>query len=179
MNNATVVLVHGAFADGSSWGKVIALLEKAGYDVIAVQNPLTSFADDVATTRRVIDAKPHTDYLARYANDAQGTSKQKGIHNNSEYVEDNDKVFIVATKDIPAGSEILVSYGKGYWNVGGRCWRLPSANRGGTGTWPVWRAGVRNCRSFCALPVKGCRRWRPRGQPGPWWTPSNSRRSMA
>ena len=36
MNNATVVLVHGAFADGSSWGKVIALLEKAGYDVIAV-----------------------------------------------------------------------------------------------------------------------------------------------
>jgi len=66
---------------------------------------------------RVIDAKPHTDYLARYANDAQGTSKQKGIHNNSEYVEDNDKVFIVATKDIPAGGEILVSYGKGYWNA--------------------------------------------------------------
>ena len=64
---------------------------------------------------RVIDAKPHTSFLARYANDAQGTSKKKGIHNNSEYVEDNDKVFIVATQDIPAGSEILVSYGKEYW----------------------------------------------------------------
>ena len=53
----TVVLVHGAFADGSSWGEVIPRLEQAGYDVIAVQNPLTSYADDVATTRRVIDAQ--------------------------------------------------------------------------------------------------------------------------
>ncbi len=53
----SVVLVHGAFADGSGWGDVIPLLEKAGYDVIAVQNPLTSYADDVATTRRVIDAQ--------------------------------------------------------------------------------------------------------------------------
>ena len=53
----TVVLVHGAFADGSSWGDVIPGLEQAGYEVIAVQNPLTSYADDVATTRRVIDAQ--------------------------------------------------------------------------------------------------------------------------
>lgn len=53
----SVVLVHGAFADGSGWGDVIPLLEKAGYDVIAVQNPLTTYADDVATTRRVIDAQ--------------------------------------------------------------------------------------------------------------------------
>jgi pimeloyl-ACP methyl ester carboxylesterase len=52
-----IVLVHGAFADGSGWSKVIPLLEKAGYTVTAVQNPLTSFADDVATTRRVVDAQ--------------------------------------------------------------------------------------------------------------------------
>lgn len=57
MKNTTVVLVHGAFADGGSWGDVIPLLEQEGYDVIAVQNPLTSYADDVATTRRVIDAQ--------------------------------------------------------------------------------------------------------------------------
>jgi len=59
MNNPkpTIVLVHGAFADGSSWSKIIPVLEKAGYNVIAVQNPLTAFADDVATTRRVIDAQ--------------------------------------------------------------------------------------------------------------------------
>lgn len=53
----TVILVHGAFADGGSWGNVIPLLEKAGCDVIAVQNPLTSYDEDVATTRRVIDAQ--------------------------------------------------------------------------------------------------------------------------
>jgi len=53
----TVILVHGAFADGGSWGNVIPLVEQAGYDVIAVQNPLTSYAEDVATTRRVIDAQ--------------------------------------------------------------------------------------------------------------------------
>jgi pimeloyl-ACP methyl ester carboxylesterase len=54
----TVVLVHGAFADGSSWAKVIPILEANGFTVIAVQNPLTSLADDVATTKRVIDAQP-------------------------------------------------------------------------------------------------------------------------
>lgn len=57
MKKTTVVLVHGAFADGGSWGEVIPLLEKEGYNVVAVQNPLTSYADDVATTRRVIDAQ--------------------------------------------------------------------------------------------------------------------------
>ena len=51
---ATVVLVHGAWADGSSWSKVIPLLEKAGLKAVAVQNPLTSFEDDVAATRRAI-----------------------------------------------------------------------------------------------------------------------------
>lgn len=52
-----IVLVHGAFADGSSWSKVIPLLEKDDYTVTAVQNPLTSIADDIATTKRVIDAQ--------------------------------------------------------------------------------------------------------------------------
>lgn len=52
-----IVLVHGAFADGSSWQRVIPLLEKDGYYVIAVQNPLTSLDDDIATTKRVIDAQ--------------------------------------------------------------------------------------------------------------------------
>lgn len=50
-----IVLVHGAFADGSSWSKVIPLLQAKGYNVIAVQNPLTSFADDVAAAKRVIE----------------------------------------------------------------------------------------------------------------------------
>ena len=43
-----IVLVHGAFADGSSWNKVIPLLQAQGLNVVAVQNPLTSLEDDVA-----------------------------------------------------------------------------------------------------------------------------------
>ena len=53
----TVVLVHGAFADGSSWNAVIPLLQAKGLKVVAVQNPLTSLADDVAFANRAIDAQ--------------------------------------------------------------------------------------------------------------------------
>lgn len=53
----SIVLVHGAFADGSSWNRLIPLLERSGYTVTAVQNPLSSLADDVATTKRVIEAQ--------------------------------------------------------------------------------------------------------------------------
>ena len=49
-----VVLVHGAWADGSSWAEVIPLLQAAGLNVTAVQNPLTSLADADAATRRAI-----------------------------------------------------------------------------------------------------------------------------
>src|ERR1700675_4184091 len=49
-----VVIVHGAWADGSSWSKVIPLLQAKGLHVVAVQNPLTSLADDVAAIRRAI-----------------------------------------------------------------------------------------------------------------------------
>lgn len=49
-----IVLIHGAFADGSSWGKVIAQLHAKGYNVIAVQNPLISLKDDVAAAKRAI-----------------------------------------------------------------------------------------------------------------------------
>ncbi|QLY26331.1 alpha/beta fold hydrolase [Bdellovibrio sp. KM01] len=51
----TIVLVHGAFADGSSWEKIIPALRSAGHKVIAVQNPLTSMADDIAATTRALD----------------------------------------------------------------------------------------------------------------------------
>src|SRR3984885_7695116 len=49
-----VVLVHGLYADGSSWIDVITYLQRAGMNVTAVQNPLTSLADDVAATRRAL-----------------------------------------------------------------------------------------------------------------------------
>lgn len=52
-----VVLVHGAWADGSSWAKVIPLLAAKGLHAVAVQNPLNAIADDVASTSRLINAQ--------------------------------------------------------------------------------------------------------------------------
>lgn len=49
-----VVLVHGAYADGSCWTDVIERLQKAGLHVTAVQNPLSSLADDVEATKRIL-----------------------------------------------------------------------------------------------------------------------------
>jgi pimeloyl-ACP methyl ester carboxylesterase len=53
----TVVLVHGGFVDGSGWQGVYQHLTKAGYNVSVVQNPTISHADDVAVTKRAIDAR--------------------------------------------------------------------------------------------------------------------------
>jgi pimeloyl-ACP methyl ester carboxylesterase len=53
----TIVLIHGAWADASGWDEVIALLQHEGFKVRAVQIPLTSLPNDVAATKRVIDAE--------------------------------------------------------------------------------------------------------------------------
>ena len=53
--NMNIVLVHGTYVDGSSWSKVIPILQNAGHRVIAVQLPLHSLADDIATVKRAID----------------------------------------------------------------------------------------------------------------------------
>lgn len=65
----------------------------------------------------VIDALRTPQALARYANDARGIVRVKGMTNNSEYMEDGIKVYITSVKDIPAGGEILVDYGKEYWDI--------------------------------------------------------------
>ena len=76
-----VVLVHGAFADGSSWAKVIPLLEAKGLYVAAVQNPLSSLADDVATTKR----EPGTGKAARALSAAVLTTRDRGPFPWSNY----------------------------------------------------------------------------------------------
>lgn len=101
----TVVLVHGAFADASSWDAVAMRLQRRGVPVVKVDNPLTSLADDVAATRRAIDAAPgkvvlvgHSwggtviteagvdpkveslVYVAAFAPDVGQTSAQQGEH---------------------------------------------------------------------------------------------------
>lgn len=69
------------------------------------------------TRNRVIDALPYKKALGRFANDARGFTRIKGILNNSEYIVDGERCFIESTKTIAAGSEIFVDYGKDYWKV--------------------------------------------------------------
>ena len=54
-NATNIVLVHGVWADGSSWSKVIPILRNEGHNVTAVQIPLNSLGDDIATVKRAID----------------------------------------------------------------------------------------------------------------------------
>lgn len=65
----------------------------------------------------VIDARRMKSALARYANDANGINRVTGLKNNSAYTEDGIKVFIQAARDINAGEEIFVAYGKEYWDA--------------------------------------------------------------
>ena len=65
----------------------------------------------------VINALPTKKALARYANDARGLVKIKGVLNNADYITDGLKAYIESKRDIPAGAEILVDYGKDYWKV--------------------------------------------------------------
>lgn len=65
----------------------------------------------------VIDAMRQKKSMGRYANDAEGMIKINGLKNNSRYVIEGNRVYIESKKDIAAGEEILVSYGKDYWNV--------------------------------------------------------------
>jgi SET domain-containing protein len=65
----------------------------------------------------VIDASTFMQAYGRYANDASGFYREKGVTNNSSYTEDGLKVFITSTKDIVSGEEILVGYGRGYWKA--------------------------------------------------------------
>jgi uncharacterized protein len=67
--------------------------------------------------KHVIDASKTLKALARYANDARGLTKIKGVTNNCVYVNDGLHAYIESVKPIPAGAEIFVAYGKEYWDV--------------------------------------------------------------
>ena len=69
------------------------------------------------TRNHVIDSHTYKNALARYANDACGMKKIRGISNNAIYIQEKLRVYIEAAKDIPANSEILVAYGKEYWDA--------------------------------------------------------------
>jgi len=65
----------------------------------------------------VINAKERPEAIARYANDAHGVTRIKGLNNNSRFVNLRGKIFIKSTRLIRAGAEVLLNYGKGYWET--------------------------------------------------------------
>jgi uncharacterized protein len=69
------------------------------------------------TRNHVIDASDTKDALARYANDAKGLQRVDGITNNCTYIIEGVKVYIKAMRNIAAGSELFVGYGKEYWDI--------------------------------------------------------------
>jgi uncharacterized protein len=76
-------------------------------------NPYIFFA----SRNHVIDASVDVNSLGRYANDARGLTRIKGLNNNCSFIKEGKRVFIEADKNIPAGSELFVGYGKEYWDT--------------------------------------------------------------
>ena len=101
-----VVLVHGAWADGSSWSKIIPLLEAKGLHVVSVQNPLTSLADDVAATKRIIDAQDGPVLLVGHS---YGGAVITEAGNNAEVV-----ALVYVAAFAPDAGESAGSLGKPY-----------------------------------------------------------------
>jgi len=104
----SVVLVHGAFADASGWSDVILSLEKRGYFVTAVQNPLTSLADDVATTRRVIDTQKGPVILVAHSyggavitNAAKGAANVKALVYVAAFAPEENEAFAPLLEKYP------------------------------------------------------------------------------
>ena len=65
--------------------------------------------------QQVINGLNYKKTFARYANDARGIGKIKGLHNNAEFLTDGKRCFLEAKKNISKGEEIFASYGKEYW----------------------------------------------------------------
>lgn len=105
--NTTVVLTHGAFADGSSWSRVVPLLEAKGLHVVAVQNPLTSLSDDVAATKRVIEQQTGPVVLVGHSwagvviSEAGNDDKVKALVYVSAFAPDANQSIADLIKDLP------------------------------------------------------------------------------
>ncbi len=69
------------------------------------------------TRNYVINARPHPEYLARYANDAAGLERVKGLRNNCVYKKRANRIYIYSEKNIQPGEEIFVDYGADYWKT--------------------------------------------------------------
>jgi len=104
-----VVLVHGAWADGSSWSEVIARLQAAGLHVTAVQNPLTSLQDSVAATRRALAQQDGPTLLVAHSwggtviSEVGTDPKVTGLVYIAARAPDAGEDFVALSQKFPAG----------------------------------------------------------------------------
>lgn len=104
-----VVLVHGAWADGSSWSEVVARLQAAGLHVTAVQNPLTSLEDSVAATRRALAEQDGPTVLVAHSwggtviSDVGDDPKVTGLVYVAARAPDAGEDFVALSQKFPAG----------------------------------------------------------------------------
>lgn len=119
--HTTIVLVHGAWADGSSWDKVVPLLEAKGYDVTSVHLPLTSPADDVAATMRAIERAPGDVVLVGHSyggfviSEAGNSPKVKSlVYVDAFALDDGESVAALTKNHPPAWQKTLQLDGGGF-----------------------------------------------------------------
>ena len=124
-NSSNVILVHGGWADGSSWGKVITILKNAGLNVVAVQLPLHTLADDVATVKRAIEHIGGPTILVGHSyggevisNAGYNNPNVTGLVYVAAFAPDEGQSLstFVDAKDFPQGFLILDSAGLAYIN---------------------------------------------------------------
>ncbi len=115
-----VVLVHGAFADGSGWRAVAEILERDGYSVSVVQEPETSLADDVAATKRVIERVNAPLILVGHSyggaviTEAGNEPQVRGLVYIAAFQPDNGETLGGLLKQMPPAANSAVPEGEGY-----------------------------------------------------------------
>src|SRR4051794_20240378 len=108
----SVVLVHGGFVDGSGWQGVHDALSTDGYEVIVVQNPTISLADDVTVTRRAIAAANHPVVLVGHSyggvvvTEAGNDPKVAGLVYIAAFAPDKGESVAALIKDPPPGASV-------------------------------------------------------------------------
>ena len=118
-----IVLVHGAYADGSSWSKVIQMLQAKGYTVVSVQNPLTSLADDVAATNRVINQQTEPVLLVGHSwagvviTEAGNNPKVKGLVYVSGIAPDSGQSVVDVTAGFPPSAAPVIKDEGGFLSL--------------------------------------------------------------
>ena len=124
-NGTNIILVHGGWADGSSWSKVITILKNSGHKVVAVNMPLHSLGDDVATVKRAIElvGKPvilvgHSYGGEVITNAAYNNPNVTGLVYVAAFAPDEGQSLstFVSAGDFPEGFLMLDSAGHAYIN---------------------------------------------------------------